>query len=347
MRSDTVTKPTPEMLAAIVEAQFGDDVFGEDPTVNELEDKVAAMTGKERAVFVPSGTMGNLIAVGTHCGRGDEVILGDRQHVYKHEAGGASALLGVTYCPVPNNPDGTMSLSDIRLAIKADDPHFPISRLVSLENTHNLCGGKPVQPDYIRSVRKLCDEHDLKLHVDGARIFNASAAMNLQVHDLLRDVHTASICLSKGVGCPVGSIVVGDDIFVSRARRLRKMVGGGMRQSGVLAACALHALDGVIPRLKLDHAKASRLAQGLLTLNGIFLGAEVESNIILMGIDPCVMNPVTFCDLMADAGILINYKGGYSDAAQEWSIRLVLHSQISEDMLDYVLKTAKKVLSRA
>lgn len=360
MRSDTVTRPGEAMRAAMAAAQVGDDVMGEDPTVIELQNLLAAESGKEAALFVPSGTMGNLIAVGAHCARGEEVILGHISHVYKYEAGGASALLGVTYATVPNADDGTISLDDIRATVKDDDPHYPMTRMVSLENTHNFCGGKVLTPEYTNSVGALCTELGLISHVDAARVFNAAAAMDTSIAAMLAGVDSASICLSKGLGAPVGSVIVGTDEFIHKATRLRKMVGGGMRQSGVLAAAGVLAVEGCMPQLKQDHNRATRLATGLAEIEGLFLGSAVETNIILLGVDSAVIDPVDFCEKMGAKGVRMTHKGGYgrgggaSDDSsgpgaqkRDWSIRAVVHLDIDDHMIDHVLASARDVMAAA
>lgn len=355
MRSDTVTRPSEAMRAAMAAARVGDDVMGEDPTVIELQNLMARESGKEAALFVPSGTMGNLIAVGAHCARGEEVILGQISHVYKYEAGGASALLGVTYATVPNADDGTISLDDIRSTVKEDDPHYPVTRMVSLENTHNFCGGKVLTSEYTRSVGALCTDLGLISHVDAARIFNAAAAMDTSITEMLAGVDSASICLSKGLGAPVGSVIVGSSEFIHKAARLRKMVGGGMRQCGVLAAAGIVAVEGCMPQLKRDHLRAKRLATGLTEIEGLFLGAEVETNIVLLGVDPDVIDPADFCEKMGAKGVRITHKGGYGKAAgsgsqitdkkRDWSIRAVVHLDVDDDMIDHVIASARDVIA--
>ena len=249
LRSDTITRPTPAMRKAMAAAEVGDDVFKEDPSVNRLEEMAAHRLGKAAALLVSSGTMGNLVAQLAHCGRGDETILGDQSHVFFYEQGGASALGGIHPRTVANEADGTMALSKIEAAIRPDDLHFPQSRLVILENTHNRCNGTPLAPAFTKSVGQLVQRHELKLHIDGARIFNASVALGLDVDQLVAPADSVTFCLSKGLAAPVGSVICGDHAFIARARRARKSVGGGMRQAGIIAAAGIVALEQMVDRV--------------------------------------------------------------------------------------------------
>jgi threonine aldolase len=271
LRSDTVTHPTPAMREAMARAEVGDDVFGEDPTVNRLEAMAARILGKEAAMFVPSGTMGNLASILAQCGRGDEIILGDRAHTFLYEAGGVAALGGIQPRPIANRSDGTLALEDIESAIRGDDPHFPISRLICLENTHNRCGGASLGVEYTRQVGELARRRGLRLHLDGARIFNAAAAQGVPAADLAGPADSVTFCLSKALCAPVGSVICGEEAFVRKARRVRKQLGGGMRQAGVIAAAGVVALETMVDRLGDDHARARRLADGLRTIRGIVL----------------------------------------------------------------------------
>jgi threonine aldolase len=263
LRSDTVTLPTPQMRAAMAEAEVGDDVYGEDPSINQLEEKSAAKMGKQAGLFVPSGTMGNLSAIMAYCGRGDEFILGDLSHTFIFEAGGAAALGGVHPHTLKNQPDGSLLLDEIERAIRPDDIHQPISRLVVLENTHNRCGGTALSVEYTQAAGDLAHEHGLKLHLDGARIFNAAVVNGVQETDLVDPADSVTFCLSKGLSAPVGSVLCGSSEFINHARRIRKQLGGGMRQAGVLAAAGIVALDTMVDRLSDDHARAKQLSQGL------------------------------------------------------------------------------------
>src|SRR3990172_180197 len=273
LRSDTVTKPTPEMRKAMAEAEVGDDVYMDDPTVNKLQEHAAVMFGREDALFVPSGTMGNLLALLVHCQRGDEAIVGDKSHIYINEAGGMSALGGVHPRPVINQTDGTLALDDILASIQTEDVHHTITRLICLENTQNVCGGVPLSVEYTQAVGKIARENNLLLHIDGARIFNAATALNVSVKELVEPADSVMFCLSKGLAAPVGSMLVGTKKFIARARHLRKMLGGGMRQVGILAAAGLISLEKMSTRLGQDHARAKKLSEGLKQFNGLILDA--------------------------------------------------------------------------
>lgn len=272
-RSDTVTLPSEAMRKAMAEAELGDDVYGDDPNVNRLQDLAAEMTGKEAALFVPSGTMGNLAALLAHCQRGDEVIVGDQAHTYIYEAGGMAALGGIQPRVLRNLADGRLDLDDVRAAVRPDDAHFPITRLVALENTHNRCGGAILSPAYMREAGELARELGLVLHLDGARLFNASVALGVDVKELTDPADSVTFCLSKGLAAPVGSVLCGSKDFIRRAHRARKQLGGGMRQAGVLAAAGIVALTQMVERLDDDHGRARMLAKAL----GEYPEIEVES----------------------------------------------------------------------
>ncbi len=263
LRSDTVTQPTKLMRQAMAKAEVGDDVYGEDPTVNQLQQMAAERMGKEAGLYVPSGTMGNLAAILAHCGRGDEVILGNKAHTFLYEGGGISALGGVHSCQLTNQDDGTLLLEDIQAAIRQGDAHEPVSRLVCLENTHNRCGGVALTADYTRAVGELAHRNGLLLHLDGARIFNAAAAQGLSARELAEPADSVTFCLSKGLSAPVGSVLCGEAEFIKKAHRIRKQLGGGMRQAGILAAAGIVALETMVNRLAEDHKRARYLAQGL------------------------------------------------------------------------------------
>ncbi|MDH3356573.1 MAG: low-specificity L-threonine aldolase [Desulfobacteraceae bacterium] len=285
MRSDTITQPTPAMRQAMSEAKVGDDVFSEDPTVNRLEEMVSKRLGKEAALFVASGTMANLVSQLTHCGRGNEMILGDQSHMFVYEQGGSAALGGIHPRCLENKPDGTMALADIEAAIRPDDVHFPKTKLIVLENTHNRCSGSPLDVGYMRSVAELARRYGLKLHVDGARLFNATTALGVDAKDLVAKADSVSICLSKGLAAPVGSVVSGNTDFISEARRNRKVVGGGMRQAGILAAAGIVALTDMVDRLADDHENARKLAQGLVNMEGLSIDLDiVTTNIVFIDI---------------------------------------------------------------
>ena len=276
LRSDTVTRPTPAMREAIARAEVGDDVFGDDPTVNALQERVAALFGKEAALFVSSGTQGNLCALMSHCQRGDEVLVGQLAHSYRYEGGGAAVLGSVQPQPLPQQGDGTLRLEDIAAAIKPDDEHFARTRLLALENTWN---GKVLAQAYLDAASDLAHARGLATHLDGARLFNAIVASGAEPARLVRGFDSVSVCFSKGLGAPVGSVLVGPREFIARARRLRKALGGGLRQAGLLAAAALYALDHHVERLTEDHALARRLADGLASIPGITVTAP-DTNIV-------------------------------------------------------------------
>jgi len=283
LRSDTITKPTPEMRRAMAEAEVGDDVFGEDPTVNRLEEMAAGRVGKEAALFVASGTMGNLVSLLAHCGRGDEIILGDQAHTHINEQGGVAALGGIHPRVVPNEPDGTLDLGRVAAAIRSDNVHYPRTRLVTVENTQNLCSGAALTPEYMHALGRLVRQHGLRVHVDGARIFNAAVALGVDVKSLAEDADSLTFCLSKGLGAPVGSLVCGSKAFIAEARRARKVVGGGMRQAGVLAAAGIVALERMVERLAEDHANARLLADGLFGLSWLRVEpVPVRTNILYL-----------------------------------------------------------------
>ena len=284
LRSDTVTRPTPAMRAAMSAAEVGDDVFGEDPTVNRLEAVAAERFGHESALLVASGTQGNLLALLTHCGRGDEYICGQQAHNYRTEGGGAAVLGGIQPQPIKVEADGTLELAQVAADIKPDDFHYARTRLLSLENT---ISGKVLPLEYMREARALCDRHDLALHLDGARVCNAAVALGVEVAEITSLFDSVSICLSKGLGCPAGTLLVGGRDFITEARRWRKVVGGGMRQVGFIAAAGIHALDHHVDRLESDHANARRLADGLARIDGIDVDHNaVQTNMVFVKMTP-------------------------------------------------------------
>lgn len=289
MRSDTVTKPTESMKHAMVNSALGDDVYGEDPTVNALESKIANMLGKQASLFVPSGTMANLISLMVHCPkRGSEAIVGKMSHIFRYEQGGASHLASIMITTIDNKPDGTFDLDEFESMIRGSDIHEPVTALVAVENTHNACGGKVLPLDWLEDLSNRAKKHSIPIHMDGARLFNATEYMKLPASRLVRDVDSISICFSKGLACPAGSIIVGSYHFIEQARRFRKMLGGGMRQTGVLAAAAIVALDEVVPNLGLDHTRAHYIAKAITSLNLKYFTVDlknVHSNIVMMKID--------------------------------------------------------------
>ncbi len=292
LRSDTFTLPTSAMRQAMAAAEVGDDVFGEDPTVNALEALAAERLDKEAALFVSSGTQGNLISLLSHCGRGDEAIMGNEAHTYVYEQGGSAALGGIHPRTIPTQPDGSLRLQDIEAAIRADDAHFPASRLVCLENTHNRAGGTCLTADYTDTVADLAHAHGLKLHIDGARIFNAAVTLGVDVSDLVRRADSVTFCLSKGLSAPVGSVICGSETFIRRAHRARKILGGGMRQAGVIAAAGIVALEEMVDRLADDHTHAFRLAQGIEAIPGVSVDLDlVHTNILYFDLDHPRLSP--------------------------------------------------------
>lgn len=280
LRSDTITHPTPDMRQAMLVAEVGDDVFGEDPTVNRLEKTSAELTGKEAALFTPSGTMSNLIAVMIHTRHSDEIILGDRSHIFLNEAGGAAALGGVSFRTVPNQADGTIPIDSIMAAVRGKNIHWPETKMLCLENSHNFCGGAVLDIDYSAKAAETARHYGLKIHLDGARIFNAAIALDVPVSALCAPVDSVCFCLSKGLSAPVGSVLCGSADFIARGRKIRKMLGGGMRQAGIIAAAGINALETMTERLAEDHRNAKLLAEGLNEIPGI----EVEipaTNIVM------------------------------------------------------------------
>lgn len=338
LRSDTVTLPSPAMREAISQAELGDDVFGEDPTVNELERKVAQRLGKEAGLLVPSGTMGNLVSVLTHCGRGDEVVLGDQSHTFYYEAGGISALGGIHPHTIPNQPDGTLHLEDIEAAIRPADVHFPPTRLICLENTHNRRGGAVLGVDYTDAVADVADRHGLAVHLDGARIFNAAVALGVDVKDLVRGADSVSVCLSKGLAAPVGSVICATEEFIGRARRTRKIVGGGMRQAGIIAAAGIVALDQMVERIKEDHDNAARLARGLAALEGLAIDpGAVQTNLVYFQVNRKGLAASSLVGKLEAAGVRMLALGPDT-------IRAVTHYGISSDDIDASLETIERIL---
>ncbi len=306
LRSDTVTLPTDEMRSAMFTAKLGDDVFSEDPNVNLLEKRVAEMIGTEAALLVVSGTMGNQVSVLTHCRRGEEAILGDVSHIFINEAGAMSAHGGVHPRTVQNQPDGTIDLDDIRKAVRKEDVHYPRTRLICLENTHNRCFGSPLSVDYTRSVVKEAKQRNLKIHLDGARIFNAAVALDVDVKELAAGFDSINICFSKGLAAPVGSIVCGSEKFISEARRTRKMLGGGMRQAGIIAAPCLVAVEKMIGRLEEDHQNAKLLAEGISSIQGLEIDLDlVHTNLVYFNIKHPTMDASDFVRRAADRDVLI------------------------------------------
>lgn len=340
LRSDTVTQPTQEMREAMFKAPVGDDVYGEDPTINQLQELAARMMGKKAALFIPSGTMGNLAAILAHCGRGDEVILGHLSHTFLYECGGISSLGGVHSHQLPNQPDGTLDIQDIRSAIRSDDAHFPVSRLIVLENTHNRCGGAPIGLDYTHTVASIAQEKNISMHLDGARVFNAAAALGVDARELAEPFDSVTFCLSKGLCAPVGSVLCGSEDFIYSAHRIRKQLGGGMRQAGILAAAGIIALEKMAPRIGEDHLRARRLSQGLKTIPGVIVDPDQPgTNMVYFNLD---REAIQF-DAAQLATRLDQYgvKIGVVDTNR---IRLVTHYWIDDGAVDYTIEAFKQVL---
>lgn len=343
LRSDTVTKPTPEMREAMAEAEVGDDVYMDDPTVNSLQEKAAEMLGKEDSLFVPSGTMGNLLALLVHCQRGDEVIVGDKSHIYVNEAGGMSALGGIHPRPIKNQTDGTLALDEIIASIQSEDVHHTITRLICLENTQNACGGVVLSKEYIESVGKIARENNLSFHIDGARIFNAAAALNISVSELVASADSVMFCLSKGLVAPVGSMLVGSKKFIARARHLRKMLGGGMRQAGVLAAAGMISLEKMSARLGQDHTRAKKLFEGLKQVQGLRLDpyGPSSTNMVYFDLsDEVKLSVNQIVDEVKKYGVLIDWAGPRR-------FRLVTHYWVDDAGVEKSLNALTEVFARA
>ncbi len=340
LRSDTLTQPTAAMREAMAQAEVGDDVFNEDPTIHQLQDMAAEKLGLEAALYLPSGTMGNLVSLLTHCGRGDEIILGDRSHIFLNEVGGLSALGGIHPHTVPNRDDGTLPLEALENAIRQSNQHDPPTRLICLENTQNYCFGSPLTPQYMDSVAELAGTYGLRVHLDGARIFNASVALSVDVRELTRQADSVMFSLSKGLSAPVGSVIAGPRDWVEQARKWRKMVGGGMRQAGHLAAAGIVALETQIDRLQEDHQNARTLAQGLKQLPGIQIEPEKNpTNILFFQLDHPEVSPEDFLQQMESKGVkLLLMEGGL--------FRAVLNRMVTPEHTESALAIAQEILGR-
>jgi len=340
LRSDTVTHPTPAMREAMYRAEVGDDVYGEDPSVNRLEELAAEKVGKDAALFVPSGTMGNAIALLTHCRRGDEIVMGDRSHTYLYEVGGHARLNGSSARPVPNLSDGTLDREKLARAFLGDDVHEARTGLLSIENTHNMCGGRALSPATLRELAAPARRRGIPVHMDGARLFNAAVALGLPASALAAEVDSVMFCLSKGLSAPVGSMLAGSAAFIAEARRGRKLLGGGMRQAGILAAAGILALTDMVERLAEDHANAHRLADGLANIPGIAITPEtVETDILFFGVLDAQGQPGEVAPLVAAAAL----EGVLLSGGDDGRIRAVTHYGISADDIERALG----VLARA
>lgn len=337
LRSDTITLPTEEMRRAMYEAEVGDDVFREDPTVNRLEKLAAQMMGKEAALFTPSGTMSNLIAVLTHTHRGDEILMGSEAHMFWYEVGGASALGSVVMRTLPNDVDGRIDPGVVERAIRPENVHSPRTTLLCLENTHNRCSGAVLTLDYTATIAELAHQHGLAVHLDGARIFNAAVALNVPASDLARAADSVCFCVSKGLSAPVGSLLCGSQEFVTKARKWRKMMGGGMRQAGVIAAAGIVALEKMVGRLMEDHANARRLAHGLAQIPGITINAEkIQTNIVIFE-SPSIISGTELAQRIDAQGVKLLPRG-------DRKIRAVTHRMVGAADVDEALNRIELVV---
>jgi len=337
LRSDTVTQPTEEMRTAMSQAEVGDDGWGEDPTVIRLEHMAAERLGKEAALFTVSGTMSNLLAVLTHCQRGDEIIIGDESHMFHYEVGGAAALAGVHIKTVPNNVNGMLSPEDVQAAIRVPDIHFPPTKLICLENTHNRCGGRVLTPEDTKRIAELASQHQIPLYLDGARIFNAAVYLGINVQKLALGATSVSFSLSKGLSAPAGSLLCGSADFIARARKYRQMVGGGMRQVGILAAAGIVALEKMVDRLQEDHENAKLLAEGLSNMKRVSIDpAMVQTNIVVIEVQ--LMSPLELVERLAQNGVKVTPFGGKR-------LRMVTHYGIEREDIETVINVCHRILT--
>jgi len=340
LRSDTFTLPTPAMLEAMTHASLGDDVYGEDPTVRSLEELAAHKLGKEAACLMPSGTMANLASLMAHCPRGSKVLVGDESDIFIYEAGGASVCGGIVYAPVPTQVDGCLLVSDLEQACPDDssDPQFAPPALICLENTHNRCGGVILPLSYLQQVAHFAQARKLPIHMDGARIFHAAVALGISPAETARYANSLQFCLSKALSAPIGSMVVGDTAFIGAIRRIRKMLGGGMRQAGIIAAAGIIALEHMVDRLAEDHANARRLAEGLAQLAGIQIDLHtVQTNIVIFRVVSAHLNTQTFITLARQRGLNVGEFG-------HGRIRAVLHYGITAYDVDTALTIIDDIL---
>lgn len=337
LRSDTVTKPTPAMRRAMAEAEVGDDVLGDDPTVQRLQEAAAARVGKQAALFVPSGVMANLVSLMTLTGRNEEVILGDQSHLYTSEVGGLGIFGGVFLHVLPNLPDGTIPLERLQGAIRGA-VYTPKTRVISLESTHNRCGGAALPLEYLQRVAALAQAAGIALHLDGARIFNAAVALGVSAETIAAPCEVVNFCFSKGLGAPVGSIVCGSEAFIQEAKRTRRMLGGGMRQAGVLAAAALVALNEMVDRLAEDHAHARLLAEGLANIRGVRIDpSRVQTNIVIFEVDPATgWSSEALKTALAAQGMLLSLSGT--------RLRAVTHYEITYADILRALEVMRKTI---
>ena len=338
LRSDTVTLPTEEMLEAIRHARLGDDVYGADPTVNELQELAASRMGKDAALLVTSGTQGNLVSLMSHARRGEEVILEAECHIYYYEVGGISALAGLIPRPIRGHL-GVLDPRDVEAAIRPKDIHQPRTSLVCMENTHNRAGGTVWTPEQMRAVYEVAKEHGLSVHLDGARIFNAAVYLGVDVKQFTKYTDSVMFCLSKGLSAPIGSLVVGDEDFIERARRVRKMLGGGMRQAGIIAAAGIIALEKMVDRLKEDHENAQILAKALAKLDGIRITHPVQTNIIIFDVSDLNTTAERFIASLAERGVKASQFG-------RTLVRMVTHRGIEREDIEYAISVVEEVVSK-
>ena len=335
LRSDTVTHPSPEMRKAMYDAEVGDDVYGDDPTVNHLQERAAELLGKEAGLFVSSGTQGNLVSMLAHAQRGDEILVGDQCHIMNNEAGGSMVLGSIVLYPIKTDEFGFLEPDFIKDAVKPRDYHKPPTRLLAIENTHNASSGRALNPEQMKAMADAGHEKSLSVHLDGARIFNAAVALDVPAADLTEHVDSATFCLSKGLSCPIGSIVVGSEEFIQEADRWRKMLGSGMRQVGIVAAAGLIALDSMVERMQEDHDSARYIATRMAEMKGISVDPEhIQTNIIRFRVPPHTGNQIA--SRLKEEGVYIN--GGDSD------LRIVTHYGVTNEDYEFAISALDRVM---
>lgn len=350
LRSDTVTLPSDKMRQAIAKANVGDDVFAEDPSVNELQKKAAEIMGKESSLLVPSGTMGNLISILVHCERGSEIILGNMAHTFVYEAGGISAFGGVHSRQLNNNPDGTINIEEIKMSIRTDNDHFPKTSAITLENTHNLCNGAALMPNYTKEVFDISRENNIKLHIDGARIFNASVSLGVDVKELVTNSDSVTFCLSKGLAAPIGSIICGDRSFIYNAKRIRKALGGGMRQAGIIAAAGLYSLENMKTQITKDHKNAKTLAMAINNIEGLTIDLnKIQSNILYFNIDENMIRAKHLDDQTKKINSYpfeVSLNGVKFFESRPNRFRLVTHYGINDNDIETTISELSKIIKK-
>lgn len=339
LRSDTVTLPTKEMLEAIMHAKLGDDVYGEDPTVNELQELAAEKLGKEAALLVPSGTQANLTSLMSNCNRGEQVILESESHIYWYEAGGISAIAGLFPWPIQTST-GAFNIEELGSAIRPKNIHYPKSTLICIENTHNRHGGTIITPEQIETINEMAKKHSIKLYMDGARIFNAAVGLELDPKDFTKHVDNLMFCLSKGLSCPVGSLIVGKHDFIEKARKIRKLLGGGMRQAGIIAAPGIIALEKMTARLKTDHENAKLLAELLSKIKRIQIDSKrIQTNIVTFHFNSSAIDDDSFIQELRENGVLALTSG-------KNNVRLVTHRGIEKEDIEKTAATIERILTK-